>query len=163
MAWVGFMCSSPSQIQTCSDLKNEGSQWAARDTCTRHPLTRCFFGCFRIIRSRASRVKHTAMLTRGAKYATVTSSRGVTRITSQSALNRTIPCLSSSAQSSRRCLFMNKEKFGVRSPKSTFAVLQRPTIERPVGGSWRVLFRCWWSAPTCPGRSVKIRIETKLC
>ena len=29
----------------------------------------------------------------------------------------------------------------------------------PVDGSWRVLFRCWWSAPTCPGRSVKIRID----
>ena len=66
-----------------------------------------------------------------------------------------------SAQSSRRCLFMNKGKFGVRSPKSNFAVLQRPTIERPVDGSWRVLFRCWWSAFTCPGRSVKIRIEKK--
>ena len=67
-----------------------------------------------------------------------------------------------SARSSRRCLFMNKGKFGVRSPKSTFAVLQRPTIERPVDGSWRVLFRCWWSTtPTCPGRSVKIRIGKK--
>ena len=63
-----------------------------------------------------------------------------------------------SARSSRRCLFMNKGKFGVRSPKSTFAVLQRPTIERPVDRSWRVLFRCWWSAPTCPGRSVKFEL-----
>ena len=53
---------------------------------------------------------------------------------------------------------LNKRKFGLRSPNSTFAVLQRPTIERPVDGSWRVLFRCWWSPPTCPGRSVKIRI-----
>ena len=58
-----------------------------------------------------------------------------------------------------RCLFMNKGKFGVRSPKSTFAVLQQPTTERPVDGSWRVLFRCLWAAPTCPGRSVKIRID----
>ena len=48
-----------------------------------------------------------------------------------------------SAQSSRRCSFMNKGNSGLRSPKSTFAVLQRPTIERPVDGSWRVLFRCW--------------------
>ena len=43
-------------------------------------------------------------------------------------------------------------------------MLQRPTIERPVDGSWRVLFWCWWSsAPTCPGRSVKIRIIDFLC
>ena len=68
-------------------------------------------------------------------------------------------CGVSSARSSRRCLFMNKGKIGVRSPKSTFAMLQRPTIERPVDGSWRVLFRCWWSAPICPGRSVIIRID----
>ena len=53
-----------------------------------------------------------------------------------------------SAQSSRRYLFMNKGEFRVRSLKSSFAVLQRPTIERSVDGSWRVLFRCWWSAPT---------------
>ena len=66
--------------------------------------------------------------------------------------------LTVSAQCSRRCLFMNKGKLGVRSPKSTFAVLQRPTIERPVDGSWRVLFRWWWSASACPDRSVEIRI-----
>ena len=58
------------------------------------------------------------------------------------------------------CLFMNKGNFGVRSPKSTFAVLWRSPIERPsFNGSWRVLFRCGWSAPICPGRSVKIRID----
>ena len=42
--------------------------------------------------------------------------------------------------------------------KSTFAVLWRSPIERSFDGSWRVLFRCGWSAPTCPGRSVKILI-----
>ena len=34
------------------------------------------------------------------------------------------------------------ERFHVGSSKSTFAVLQRPTIECPVDGSWRVLFSC---------------------
>ena len=51
-------------------------------------------------------------------------------------------------------------KFGVRSPNSAFAVLQRPTIERSVDGSWRVLFMCWWSTPTHAqvDQSVKLRI-----
>ena len=110
-------------------------------------------------RHRAHRIAHAPACAHAAAHAGTSAGGAGSRVVSGAA-DRT-----RRTRSSRRCLFMNKGKFGVRSPKSTFAVLQlqRPTTERPVDGSWRVLFRCWWSAPTCPGRSVKIRIDLFLC
>ena len=111
---------------------------------------------------------------RGVARFSAVPSRGFSGSSSSSSSSQSAPPRAPStarlfARGPRQCakqpaLFVHEQReiWGSK-PKTTFAVLQRPTIERPVDGSWRVLIRCRWSAPTCPGRSVKNRIVFCVC